>query len=111
MDTAELQARADDIRSRWDASVARFSEQWTSPRYDRAEQARKNSKAKKRARKGLPRLATVAEERLAYAETLMLERIHEDPVKFGAVLAELEELAGLERVLESRMEAWSGIFE
>jgi transcriptional regulator with XRE-family HTH domain len=109
-DTAELEARAADIRGRWDESVRRYGEQWESPALDRIMQAKKNGVARKRARKGLPRLATVAEERRGYAEGLLLEAIRRSPDRFVKVRAELEELARLERILESRMEARSGIF-
>jgi transposase len=109
---AELEDRIADIRQRWDATVAKYGEQWESPALDRVMQAKKNGVAKKRARKGLARLATVAEERTAYAEKLLLAALDSEPdcpvfVRVRDELAEWDRLAAL---LERRRDKRSGIF-
>jgi hypothetical protein len=73
-------------------------------------QAKKNGVAKKRARKGLRRLPTVAEERIGYAEKLMLEAIAREPENpvFVHVRELLEEERRLTLVLEDRAERRAG---
>jgi hypothetical protein len=109
---AELEARIGDIQRRWDATVARYGEQWESPKLDRVMQAKKNGVAKKRARKGLARLATVAEERTAYAEKLLLAALDSEPdcPVFVSVRNELAEWDRLAALLERRRDKRSGIF-
>jgi len=109
---AECEARIADIRGRWEATVARFAEGWKSQGWERVEQARRNSKAKKRARKGLGPLPTIASLRRGYAEELLLAAIDSQPdhpvfVRVRDELAEWDRLAAL---LERRRDRRSGIF-
>jgi AcrR family transcriptional regulator len=108
----EIEARIADIQRRWDATVAKYGEQWESPALDRVMQAKKNGLAKKRARKGLPRLPTVAEERTRYAEKLLLAALASEPdcPVFVSVRNQLAEWDRLAALLERRRDKRSGIF-
>jgi len=109
---AELEAKIADVDARWSAAVERFAEQWKSPTYERVEQAKKNGKARKRARKGLGPLPTIASERLRYAETLMLQALDSEPDNpvFVDVRRQLADRDRLATKLERRADRRSGIF-
>jgi len=109
---AELEARIADIDRKWDTAVERFADQWRLQSWERVEQARRNSKAKKRARKGLGPLPTIASERRLFAETRMLEAIRSQPDHpvFVDVRRQLADRDALAAKLERRADRRSGIF-
>ena len=108
----EIAARIADIRGRWEATVERFAEGWKNQGWERVEQARRNGKARKRARKGLKPFPTVADDRRAYAEKLLLAAIDRQPDHpvFVRVVDEFAEWDRLAALLERRLDRRSGIF-
>lgn len=112
------------LEARWDGLVDAIAKRdMPAPEISRhgrtisglqAEAGRRNSQAKRLARKGLKPMEKPSETLRRHAEAQLLrlldDKAGEDPV-LGAIAAELEELETLRAEITARAEARSGIFD
>lgn len=103
--------RVDDVEARWANAVEQTARAlYGNPGDFRSETAKRNAKAAKRRRRGLPPLPTMRQEMLQAAETVMLRLVESRP-DLASLRAELEEAYDLRQALQAIAEERTGIFD
>lgn len=109
---AKAEARLAELDDRWERLVDEIAEMERPPdAHIQRENAKRNARRGKDARKGLRRRPSVLEEARAFAESKLLRtlRDHRDDPRIQTVLAEIDEANALRNALEACFDRSLGI--